>query len=148
MEVQSARGPHRRRSDLDSGPVVSVAEQAARESLRRDGLFCVVVGSVVAVASPSLAGPLGTPLWLTVLVGLASAAWGVWLVRLARSEKWVTAITGVAILNFVAGLGLAVFALTPGGARLRLFVGGLLSLAVLWFAVTQAVVRWNVTVDT
>ena len=27
-------------------------------------------------------------------------------------------------------------------------VGGLLSLAVLWFAVTQAVIRWNATLET
>ena len=53
-------------------------------------------------------------------------------------------MTAVAGTNFVAGLGLTVFALTPGGARLRLFVGGLLSLTVLWFAVSQAIIRWNV----
>jgi hypothetical protein len=73
-----------------------------------------------------------------------AVAWGVFVHRLSRTERWVDAVTAVAGANFVAGLGLAVFALTPGGARLRLFVGGLLSLTVLWFAVTQAIIRWNV----
>lgn len=63
--------------------------------------------------------------------------------RLSASQQWITAITAVAGANFVAGMGLAVFALTPGGARLRLFAGGLLALAVLWYAVTQAIIRWN-----
>ena len=132
-----------RRNDSNHGCLVSITETAARTSLRTDGRFCVVVGALVALASPSLADPLGLPLWLTVLVGLVSAAWGVWLHRLAGSEQWVTAITGVAIVNFAAGIGLAAFALTPGGARLRLFMGGLVALAVLWFAVTQAIIRWN-----
>lgn len=126
---------------------MSITETAARASLRRDATFCIVVGSVVTVAAASLAEPLGLPVWLVLAGGLVSAAWGVWLRRLARSEQWVAAITGVAIVNFVAGLGLAAFALTPGGARLRLFLGGLLSLSVLWFAVTQAIVRWNSSVE-
>ena len=102
------------------------------------------MGTMIVLASTALAEPLGMPVWLTVLAGLASVAWGVWVFRLARSERWVPAITVVAVSNFVAGIGLAVFALMPGGARLRLFIGGLVALSALWFSVTQAIIRWNV----
>lgn len=115
--------------------------------MRSDGRFCVAVGAVLALASPSVAEPLGLDVWAILLVGVATVVWGVYLFRLSRTASWVRAVTAVAGANFVAGLGLAVFALTPGGARLRLFTGGLLSLAVLWFAVTQAVIRWNATVE-
>lgn len=124
---------------------MNVAETAARRSLRSDGRFCVGVGAALALASPSIAEPLGLEAWLTALVGAATVVWGVFVYRLARTEQWVNALTSVAGANFVVGLGLGVFALTPGGARLRLFVGGLLSLAVLWYAVSQAIIRWNVT---
>ena len=144
MDVVSIRGPIRARSERSGGRPVSVTEQAARASLRADGRFCVIVGTVIVLASTALAEPLGIPVWLTVLAGLASIAWGVWVFRLARSERWVTAITVVAVSNSVAGIGLAVFALMPGGARLRLFIGGLAALAALWFSVTQAIIRWNV----
>ncbi len=143
-EVQSIRGSTGRRCDPEIGRLVGVTEQAARASLRADGRFCVAVGTVIALAATALAEPLGMPVWLTVLVGLASVAWGVWVFRLARSERWVTAITVVAVANFVAGIGLAVFALAPGGARLRLFLGGLAALAVLWFSLSQAIIRWNI----
>jgi hypothetical protein len=123
---------------------VSLTETAARTSLRSDGRFCVVIGAIVVLASPAIGEPLGLSVWLTAAVGLVTVAWGVFVHRLSRTERWVDAVTAVAGANFVAGLGLAVFALTPGGARLRLFAGGLLSLAVLWFAVTQAIIRWNV----
>lgn len=123
---------------------MSVTESAARNSLRSDGRFCIVVGVVLAFASRVVAEPLGLPTWLTLVAGLATVAWGMFVSRLARVSEWVNAVTVVAGVNFLAGIGLAVFALTPGGARLRLFVGGLLSLAVLWFAVTQAIIRWNV----
>ena len=104
----------------------------------------MAVGTVIALAATALAEPLGMPVWLTVLVGLAAVAWGVWVFRLAGSERWVTAITVVAVATVVAGIGLAVFALAPGGARLRLFLGGLAALAVLWFSLSQAIIRWNV----
>ena len=124
---------------------MSVSATAARNSLRSDGRFCVTVGTVLALASPAVAEPLGLAVWLTAAVGLATVAWGVFVHRLSHSAAWVNVVTAAAAANFVAGLGLAVFALTPGGARLRLFLGGLLSLAVLWYAVTQTVIRWNVT---
>ena len=127
---------------------MSVAETAARNSLRSDGRFCIAVGAVLALASPAVAEPLGLAVWLTAAAGLATVAWGVFVHRLSRTVQWVNAVTAVAAANFVAGLGLAVFALTPGGARLRLFLGGLLSLAVSWYAVSQAIIRWNVTVET
>ena len=56
----------------------------------------------------------------------------------------MTALTVVAVSNFVVGTGLAVSAFAPGGARLRLFLGGLAALAVLWFSLSQAIIRWNV----
>lgn len=124
---------------------MSAEEAAARASLRSDGRFCVAVGAIVALTSPVVAEPLGLPVWLTAAVGLATVAWGVFVHRLSRIEQWVSAVTGVCVANFVAGLGLAVFALTPGGARLRLFAGGVLALAVLWYAAGQAIIRWNVT---
>ncbi len=124
---------------------MSLAETAARASLRSDGRFCVVIGAAAALTSQAIAEPFGLDVWQTTVVGLATVAWGIFVHRLSITEQWVTAVSAVAGANFVAGLGLAVFALTPGGARLRLFVGGLLSLAVLWFAVTQAIIRWNVT---
>ena len=126
---------------------MSVPENAARNSLRSDGRFCIAAGAVLALASPAVAEPLGLAVWLTAVLGLATIAWGVFVHRLSRTHQWVSAVTAVAGANFVAGLGLAVFALTPGGARLRLFGGGLLSLAVLWYAVTQALIRWNVTLE-
>ena len=124
-----------------------ITETAARASLRSDGRFCVVVGAIAAVASPALAEPLGLAVWLTAVVGVAAIVWGVFVHRLSRSQEWVRSVTGVAAANFLAGMGLAVFALTPGGARLRLFTGGLLALAVLWYAVTQAIIRWNVATE-
>lgn len=36
---------------------------------------------------------------------------------------------------------------SQGGARLRLFLGGLLALAVLWFAAAQSRSRWYVGID-
>ena len=123
---------------------MSVAEAAARASLRSDGRFCIIVGVVAAVASQAIAEPLGLAGWLVAVIGTGSIAWGVFVHRLSASQRWMTAITAVAGANFMVGMGLAVFALTPGGARLRLFAGGLLALAVLWYAVTQAIIRWNV----
>ncbi len=125
---------------------MSLPETAARASLRSDGRFCIVVGAVATGASGELAEPLGLSVWLTVVVGLAAIVWGVFVHRLSRSVHWSRALAGVAGANFASGMGLAVFALTPGGARLRLFAGGLLALAVLWYAVSQAIIRWNATV--
>ena len=122
---------------------MSAVETAARRSLRIDGWFCVVVGALVALAAPSIADPLGLPLWLTLLAGLATVTWGVFVLRLSGRPRWLSALTWVLAANYVAGLGLAAFALTPGGARLRLFLAGLGALAVLWFAVTQSIIRLN-----
>jgi hypothetical protein len=105
------------------------------------------VGAIVALTFPVAAEPLGLPVWLAAAVGLATGAWGVFVHRRSRTERWVGALTAVAGANFVIGLGLAVFALTPGGARLRLFGGGVLSLAFLWYAAGQAIIRWNVTAE-
>ena len=122
---------------------MSTVETAARASLRADGRFCVVVGALVALFAGRLADPLGLSLWLTVAAGLVALAWGIFVLRLSGAPRWLRALTGVLAANYAGGFGLAVFALTPRGARLRLFLAGLAGLAVLWFAVTQSILRLN-----
>ncbi|MGD8485701.1 MAG: hypothetical protein PVG27_13255 [Chloroflexota bacterium] len=113
-------------------------ERLARVSLVLDGVYCLIVGSLLVALRVHAGGLLRVPALVVAAAGVATVGWAVTLFGQGARIDWRTGIKQVLTANALAAVALAVAAaLHPvRGARILL---GFVSLDVVAFAVAQGI---------
>jgi hypothetical protein len=114
--------------------------QIIRRALIVDGLFCVGVGALLAIAAGWLAGELPvSDDWLIVAAGVVTALWGALLVVASRSFPARALLMLVAAVNVATVVAVLAWLAIDGEAMsgIGIAVVGILGVSVLRFAIYQ-----------
>ena len=118
-------------------------EHLARQSLRWDAGYCIVMGAVAAVLFAPLASALDAPKFLVALGGLATVAWGAFVARLAGASSWRNVTVLVVAANVAAAGALAAVGLIAEvEPAVRVVLLGV-AVQVAGFAAIQAHALWS-----
>ena len=122
---------------------MSSRESLARQSLRWDAGYCVVMGAAAAVLAAPLASALDMATPLVLVGGIAAAVWGGFVARLAGASSWRTVTVIVVAANLMAAGALAGIGLVADlAAPVRVVLLGV-ALQVGGFAAIQAHALWS-----
>jgi hypothetical protein len=108
-----------------------------------DGLFCLVVGGLLVLASGWLPDELPVAeTWMIAAAGIVTAVWGALLAVASRRLPTRGLLGSVAIVNALAVIAVLVWLVAEGSemSGIGLAVVGVLGISVLRFAIYQSAV--------
>lgn len=97
-------------------------ESLARRLLRVDAAYCAGAGLIAVGAFAPLARLLHAPPALLLATGVATVAWALALLRIARRAQWRLPVAAVASANTLAAAAIAALAAVAPGTAARLLL--------------------------
>lgn len=128
---------------MDGVLTVEWRETLARQSLRWDAGYCIVMGAAMAVFFSPIAAAVMAPKPLIAIGGVATAAWGGMVVRMSFGGPWRRITAYVVVVNLAATAALTLLAALGDLDTAGRVVLGSIAIQVLGLAAVQAHALWS-----